>query len=103
MTRDHGSEITVQKLFVVSYSLIVIERKEIKRTKVWFDLGLLRHSDWRKSKEFVEQRAELYRRSYRFNATQPHEQRPQIGRRGSLTAGSRATLANHWSPDQLTR
>jgi hypothetical protein len=26
-------------------------------------------SDWRKSKEFVEQRAELYRRSNRFNAT----------------------------------
>jgi hypothetical protein len=26
-------------------------------------------SDWRKSKEFVEQRAELYRLSHRFNAT----------------------------------
>jgi hypothetical protein len=26
-------------------------------------------SDWRKSKEFVEQRAELYRLWYRFNAT----------------------------------
>jgi hypothetical protein len=26
-------------------------------------------SDWRKSKEFVEQRAELYRLLHRFNAT----------------------------------
>jgi hypothetical protein len=26
-------------------------------------------SDWRKSKKFVEQRAELYRLWYRFNAT----------------------------------
>jgi hypothetical protein len=25
--------------------------------------------DWRKSKEFVEQDAELYRRSHRFNET----------------------------------
>jgi len=52
-------------------------------------------SDWRKSKEFVEQRAELYRLSNRFNATQPHEQRPQIGRRGSFPAGLEGNAGNY--------
>jgi hypothetical protein len=50
-------------------------------------------SDWHKSKEFVEQDAELYRRSHRFNET--HEQWPQIGRRGSFAAGLEGSAANY--------
>ena len=50
-------------------------------------------SDWRKSKKFVEERAELYRLSHRFNAT--HEQRPQIGRRGSFPAGLEGNAGNY--------
>jgi len=50
-------------------------------------------SDWRKSKEFVEQRAELY--CLCIVSTQPHEQRPQIGRLGSFPAGLEGNAGNY--------
>jgi hypothetical protein len=50
-------------------------------------------SDWRKSKEFVEQDAELYRR--RTVPTQPMSSGRKLRRRGSFPAGLEGNAGNY--------